>query len=60
VNRTDASALRRLLSALGSVNIGHQNDDGPFEMTRLGSLLRSDVPRSVQRLDQPPAVQRRI
>lgn len=34
---TDAAALRRLLNALGSVDICRQNSDGRFEMTRLGS-----------------------
>ena len=45
---TNAAALRRLLSALGSVDICHQRDDGAFEMTRLGTLLRADVPCSVR------------
>jgi ubiquinone/menaquinone biosynthesis C-methylase UbiE len=45
---TDAPALRRLLSALGSVDICHQRDDGTFEMTRLGQLLRPDVPSSMR------------
>jgi ubiquinone/menaquinone biosynthesis C-methylase UbiE len=44
----DASALRRLLSALGSVDICRQRDDGAFEMTRLGQLLRADVPCSMR------------
>jgi ubiquinone/menaquinone biosynthesis C-methylase UbiE len=45
---TDAPALRRLLSALGSVDICRQRDDGAFEMTRLGRLLRADVPCSMR------------
>jgi ubiquinone/menaquinone biosynthesis C-methylase UbiE len=45
---TDAQALRRLLSALGSVDICHQCADGSFEMTRLGQLLRADVPCSMR------------
>jgi SAM-dependent methyltransferase len=45
---TNAAALRRLLSALGSVDICHQREDGAFEMTRLGSLLRTDVPCSMR------------
>jgi ubiquinone/menaquinone biosynthesis C-methylase UbiE len=45
---TNAPALRRLLSALGSVDICHQREDGAFEMTRLGSLLRADVPCSMR------------
>ena len=45
---TNAAALRRLLSALGSVDICHQRDDGAFEMTRMGALLRADVPCSMR------------
>jgi ubiquinone/menaquinone biosynthesis C-methylase UbiE len=45
---THAPALRRLLSALGSVGICRQCDDGSFEMTRLGQLLRADVPCSIR------------
>jgi SAM-dependent methyltransferase len=45
---TNAAALRRLLSALGSVAICHQREDGAFEMTRLGALLRADVPCSMR------------
>lgn len=45
---TDAQALRRLLSALGSVDICHQRADGSFEMTRLGQLLGPDVPCSMR------------
>jgi len=41
-------ALRRLLSALGSVDICAQRDDGSFEMTGLGELLRTDVPGSMR------------
>jgi ubiquinone/menaquinone biosynthesis C-methylase UbiE/DNA-binding transcriptional ArsR family regulator len=41
-------ALRRLLSALGSVDICRQREDGTFEMTRLGALLRADVPCSMR------------
>jgi orsellinic acid C2-O-methyltransferase len=48
VTDTNAPALRRLLSALGSVEICHQREDGTFEMTRLGSLLRADVPCSMR------------
>lgn len=48
VTATDAPALRRLLSALGSVDICRQCDDGSFEMTRLGQLLRADVPCSMR------------
>jgi ubiquinone/menaquinone biosynthesis C-methylase UbiE len=45
---SNAPALRRLLSALGSVDICRQREDGSFEMTRLGSLLRADVPCSMR------------
>ncbi len=45
---TNAPALRRLLSALGSVDVCHQRPDGSFEMTRMGSLLRADVPCSMR------------
>ncbi|HEX3835340.1 MAG TPA: methyltransferase [Steroidobacteraceae bacterium] len=45
---TNAAALRRLLSALGSVDICHQRADGSFEMTRLGERLRADVPCSMR------------
>jgi orsellinic acid C2-O-methyltransferase len=45
---SNAAALRRLLSALGSVDICRQRDDGTFEMTQLGTLLRADVPCSMR------------
>jgi orsellinic acid C2-O-methyltransferase len=45
---THAPALRRLLSALGSVDICRQCENGAFEMTRLGQLLRADVPCSIR------------
>ncbi len=45
---THAPALRRLLSALGSVDICRQRDDGSFEITALGELLRADAPRSMR------------
>jgi orsellinic acid C2-O-methyltransferase len=44
---TDPAALNRLLRALGSVNICRQRDDGTFEMTAMGALLRADVPWSM-------------
>src|SRR5215468_9934825 len=37
-----APSLRRLLNALGSVDLCTQRDDGTFELTRLGALLRTD------------------
>jgi SAM-dependent methyltransferase len=45
---TNAGALRRLLSALGSVDICRQRADGRFEMTHLGERLRADVPCSMR------------
>jgi orsellinic acid C2-O-methyltransferase len=42
-----APSLRRLLNALGSVDLCAQRDDGTFELTRLGALLRSDHPSSI-------------
>ena len=45
---THAPALRRLLSALGSVDLCTLRDDGTFEMTALGALLREDVPCSMR------------
>ncbi|HEV2703831.1 MAG TPA: methyltransferase [Steroidobacteraceae bacterium] len=44
----NAQALRRLLGALGSVDICRQRDDGGFEMTPLGALLRANVPCSMR------------
>jgi orsellinic acid C2-O-methyltransferase len=44
----NAAALQRLLSALGSVDICRQCDDGSFEMTRMGALLRADAPCSMR------------
>ena len=45
---TDAAALRRLLSALGSVDICRQREDGSFEMTRVGRTLQTDAPCSMR------------
>ena len=42
-----APSLRRLLNALCSVDLCVQRDDGTFELTELGALLRSDHPSSV-------------
>lgn len=44
----DAPALQRLLSALGSIAICRQLEDGRFELTALGSVLRSDAPCSMR------------
>ncbi|MEJ0005294.1 MAG: methyltransferase [Steroidobacteraceae bacterium] len=43
-----APALRRLLGALGSVDICRQREDGSFEMTRMGAQLGTDVPCSMR------------
>lgn len=42
-----APSLRRLLNALCSVDLCTQRDDGTFELTELGALLRSDHPSSL-------------
>jgi len=42
-----APSLRRLLNALCSVDMCMQRDDGTFELTPLGTLLRSDHPSSL-------------
>jgi ubiquinone/menaquinone biosynthesis C-methylase UbiE len=42
-----APSLRRLLNALCSVDLCAQRDDGTFELTPLGALLRTDHPASV-------------
>lgn len=44
---TDADATARLLRALVTVNLVAESD-GRFELTELGALLRSDVPRSLR------------
>lgn len=41
-----APSLRRLLTALGSVDICAQREDGTFELTPLGAHLRPDHPSS--------------
>ena len=45
---THAPSLKRLLAALGSVNVCRQRDDGRFEMTRFGQLLATDAPCSMR------------
>ena len=45
--RAHAPSLRRLLNALCSVDLCAQRDDGTFELTELGALLRSDHPSSL-------------
>lgn len=44
---THAPSLKRLLNALGSVGLCAQRDDGSFELTPLGALLRPDHPASL-------------
>ncbi|MEV0253676.1 methyltransferase [Streptomyces sp. NPDC050732] len=46
--RCDARALHRLLRALAGIGVFHERDDGSFELTAAGALLRSDVPGSLQ------------
>ena len=48
LTQTHAPALRRLLGALGSVDLCRQRDDGSFEMTRMGALLGAGVPCSMR------------
>ena len=43
-----APSLHRLLRALTTLDLCHQREDGAFELTPLGALLRSDVPGSVR------------
>jgi hypothetical protein len=45
--KVHAPSLRRLLNALCSVDLCSQRDDGTFELTQLGALLRSDHPSSL-------------
>lgn len=46
--KVHAPALQRLLGALGSIDLCRQLEDGRFELTPLGSLLRADVPFSMR------------
>jgi orsellinic acid C2-O-methyltransferase len=46
--KVHAPALQRLLGALGSIDLCRQLEDGRFELTPLGSLLRADVPCSMR------------
>lgn len=43
-----APALRRLLRALTVLELCREREDGAFELTPMGGLLRSDVPGSVR------------
>ncbi|WP_170316338.1 methyltransferase [Streptomyces spectabilis] len=44
----DARAMHRLLRALAGIGVFNERDDGSFELTPTGELLRSDVPGSLQ------------
>ena len=44
---THAPSLYRLLRALASIGVLHEDDDRRFSLTPQGELLRSDVPGSV-------------
>lgn len=44
----DARTMHRLLRALAGIGVFHERDDGFFELTAAGELLRSDVPGSLQ------------
>ena len=46
--RAHAPSLRRLLRALTTIDICRERDDGSFEITAMGSLLRTDVPGSLR------------
>lgn len=46
--RVDADALGRYLRALATIGIVRADDDGNFELTSLGSALRSGVPGSAK------------
>ena len=43
-----APSLRRLLRALATLEICQEREDGAFELTALGALLRSDAPNSLR------------
>lgn len=45
---THAPSLYRLLRTLASVDIFSENDQGEFELTPFGSLLRDDMPGSLR------------
>jgi SAM-dependent methyltransferase len=44
---TDAAALYRLLRALASIGVFHEDDGGSFGLTAMGDLLRRDHPQSI-------------
>jgi hypothetical protein len=43
----DAETMRRYLRLLGGAGLVHEHDDGTFQLTALGELLRPDVPGSL-------------
>ena len=43
-----APALRRLLRALVSLDLCREREDGSFELSAMGALLRSDAPNSLR------------
>ena len=45
---THAPSLRRLLRALASLDLCHENEDGSYHLTAMGSLLREDAPESLR------------
>jgi len=45
---THAPSLRRLLRALASLDLCHENEDGSYQLTAAGSLLREDAPDSLR------------
>jgi hypothetical protein len=47
VTRTHEATLYRLLRALASIGVFHEDDERRFSLTSMGELLRSDVPASV-------------
>jgi hypothetical protein len=44
---TDAGALYRLLRALASIGVFHEDEGGSFALTAMGDLLRRDHPQSI-------------
>ena len=48
VTGTHAPSLHRLLRALITIDICRERQDGSFEITPMGSLLRTDVPGSLR------------
>jgi SAM-dependent methyltransferase len=47
-SRSHAPSLLRLLHALATLEICQEREDGAFELTPMGALLRSDVPNSLR------------